>query len=1001
MKERRVPQPVVVRCKLVLVGDVQCGKTAMLQVLAKDCYPETYVPTVFENYTACLETEEQRVELSLWDTSGSPYYDNVRPLCYSDSDAVLLCFDISRPETMDSALKKWRTEILDYCPSTRVLLIGCKTDLRTDLSTLMELSHQKQAPISYEQMAGELADKKDRDASPKEERKRSRTPERDRDRDRDRKSSPSKDRKRHRSRDRRRAGSRSRSRSRSKSTERDRRHKERERDKERDRSKKERERDKDGHRRDKDRKRSSLTHSNCEEVRAGESLSPGRGKDFKSRKDRDSKKGDEDEHGDKRPKIQPLSLEELLAKKKAEEEAEAKPKFLSKAEREAEALKRRQQEVEERQKMLEEERKKRKQFQDLGRKMLEDPQERERRERRERMERETNGNEDEEGRQKIREEKDKSKELHAIKERYLGGIKKRRRTRHLNDRKFVFEWDASEDTSIDYNPLYKERHQVQLLGRGFIAGIDLKQQKREQSRFYGDLMEKRRTLEEKEQEEARLRKLRKKEAKQRWDDRHWSQKKLDEMTDRDWRIFREDYSITTKGGKIPNPIRSWKDSSLPPHILEVIDKCGYKEPTPIQRQAIPIGLQNRDIIGVAETGSGKTAAFLIPLLVWITTLPKIDRIEESDQGPYAIILAPTRELAQQIEEETIKFGKPLGIRTVAVIGGISREDQGFRLRMGCEVNGSYLKTRSIPEGNGRIVIATPGRLIDVLENRYLVLSRCTYVVLDEADRMIDMGFEPDVQKILEHMPVSNQKPDTDEAEDPEKMLANFESGKHKYRQTVMFTATMPPAVERLARSYLRRPAVVYIGSAGKPHERVEQKVFLMSESEKRKKLLAILEQGFDPPIIIFVNQKKGCDVLAKSLEKMGYNACTLHGGKGQEQREFALSNLKAGAKDILVATDVAGRGIDIQDVSMVVNYDMAKNIEDYIHRIGRTGRAGKSGVAITFLTKEDSAVFYELKQAILESPVSSCPPELANHPDAQHKPGTILTKKRREETIFA
>ncbi|EDL87045.1 DEAD (Asp-Glu-Ala-Asp) box polypeptide 23 (predicted), isoform CRA_a [Rattus norvegicus] len=247
--------------------------------------------------------------------------------------------------------------------------------------------------------------------------------------------------------------------------------------------------------------------------------------------------------------------------------------------------------------MLEEERKKRKQFQDLGRKMLEDPQERERRERRERMERETNGNEDEEGRQKIREEKDKSKELHAIKERYLGGIKKRRRTRHLNDRKFVFEWDASEDTSIDYNPLYKERHQVQLLGRGFIAGIDLKQQKREQSRFYGDLMEKRRTLEEKEQEEARLRKLRKKEAKQRWDDRHWSQKKLDEMTDRDWRIFREDYSITTKGGKIPNPIRSWKDSSLPPHILEVIDKCGYKV-----RADWPRALCSRtvDVVGTGE-----------------------------------------------------------------------------------------------------------------------------------------------------------------------------------------------------------------------------------------------------------------------------------------------------------------------------------------------------------------------------------------------------------------
>uniref|UniRef100_A0AAZ3Q2R8 RNA helicase n=1 Tax=Oncorhynchus tshawytscha TaxID=74940 RepID=A0AAZ3Q2R8_ONCTS len=616
----------------------------------------------------------------------------------------------------------------------------------------------------------------------------------------------------------------------------------------------------------------------------------------------------------------------------------SQPKFLSKAEREAEALKRRQQQTEERKKTIDEDRKKRRMFQDIGRKMMEDPQERDRRERRERMERENNGDQADDGRQKIREEKDKGKELQAIKERYLGGTKKRRRTRHLNDRKFVFEWDASEDTSTDYNPIYKEKHQVQLYGRGFIAGIDLKQQKKDQSHFYVDMMETRRTLEEKEQEEVRLKKVHKKEAKQRWDDRHWSQKKLEEMADRDWRIFREDYSITTKGGKIPHPIRNWKEYNLPPHIVEVIDNCGYKDPTPIQRQAIPIGLQNRDIIGVAETGSGKTAAFLIPLLVWITTLPKDERIEDSDQGPYAVILAPTRELAQQIEEETLKFGKPLGIRTVAVIGGISREDQGFRLRMGCE-----------------IVIATPGRLIDVLENRYLVLGRCTYVVLDEADRMIDMGFEPDVQKILEYIPVTNQKPDTDEAEDPEKMKMNFEMGKHKYRQTVMFTATMPAAVERLARNYLRRPAVVYIGSAGKPHERVEQK----------------------------------------------YNACTLHGGKGQEQREFALSNLKAGAKDILVATDVAGRGIDIHDVSMVLNYDMAKNIEDYIHRIGRTGRAGKSGVALTFLTKEDSSVFYDLKQAFLESPVSTCPPELSNHPDAQHKPGTILTKKRREETIFA
>ncbi|XP_056588250.1 rho family GTPase 1a isoform X2 [Triplophysa dalaica] len=151
MKERRTSQPLVMRCKLVLVGDVQCGKTAMLQVLAKDCYPETYVPTVFENYTAGLDLEEQRVELSLWDTSGSPYYDNVRPLCYSDADAVLLCFDISRPDTVESALKKWKAEIMDFCPSTRIILVGCKTDLRTDVCTLMELSNQRLTPISHEQ----------------------------------------------------------------------------------------------------------------------------------------------------------------------------------------------------------------------------------------------------------------------------------------------------------------------------------------------------------------------------------------------------------------------------------------------------------------------------------------------------------------------------------------------------------------------------------------------------------------------------------------------------------------------------------------------------------------------------------------------------------------------------------------------------------------------------------------------------------------------------------
>ncbi|KAF7255685.1 hypothetical protein EG68_07229 [Paragonimus skrjabini miyazakii] len=681
----------------------------------------------------------------------------------------------------------------------------------------------------------------------------------------------------------------------------------------------------------------------------------------------------------------PISLEELIARKQAAEAEQVKPKFISREQREADALKRRQSEVRAQREKQQEELKKQMDY-------LQKAKELERAKRvtsfSERDNRRLRGREAPSGRgQSDRRtpqntEKDEIQEAEAIKERYLGQKRlTKRRQRRLNERKFVFDWDATEDTSQDYNPLYKEKHQIQFFGRGHLGGIDIKQQKKETGRFYSKLLGERRSDLQKVLEEKRLHGVAKREAKQKWDDRHWSEKALSQMCERDWRIFREDYGIATKGGNIPNPIRSWDEMDTSSELREVIRKVGYTEPTPIQRQAIPIGLQNRDIIGVAETGSGKTAAFLIPLLNWIQSLPKLERMEDTEQGPYAIIMAPTRELAQQIEEETVNFGRPLGIKTVSLIGGLSREDQALKLRMGAE-----------------IVIATPGRLNDVLENRYLVLNQCTYVVLDEADKMIDMGFEPEVNNILSYLPVTNEKPDTDEAEDGLKLLSNFAT-KHKYRQTVMFTATMPPAVERLARSYLRRPAMVYIGSAGKPTERVEQIVYMVSEQEKRKKLLQILNAGIDPPVIIFVNQKKGADMLAKGLDKLGHSAVVLHGGKGQEQREYALASLKSGQKEILVATDVAGRGIDIKDVSLVINYDMSKTIHDYVHRIGRTGRAGKSGTAITLLTKEDAPVYYDLKQLLLQSPVSTCPHELANHPDAQTKPGVMAAKKRRADEM--
>jgi len=540
----------------------------------------------------------------------------------------------------------------------------------------------------------------------------------------------------------------------------------------------------------------------------------------------------------------------------------------------------------------------------------------------------------------------------------MGGERKKRKIRRMNEKKFVFEWDASEDTSHDINPLYAHKHDALLFGRGMIAGIDVKEQKRQRSKFYDDLLERRRNLEEKDRAGQLLEKQKKKERKAAWDDRHWTEKPLNEMKERDWRIFKEDFNITTKGGNIPNPIRSWKESNLPKNILSIIKDIGYDEPTPIQKQAIPIELENRDIIGVAETGSGKTASFIIPMLVYISHLPPITEDNMAD-GPYALILAPTRELVQQIEEEAVKFAKPLGFNCVSLVGGHAVEGQAFNLRNGAE-----------------IVMATPGRLKDCLDNRILVLSQCTYVVMDEADRMIDMGFEADVNFILDQLPVSNIKPDTDESENSLTNRVN----KTLYRQTVMFSATMPPAVERLAKKYLRRPAIVNIGNVGQAVDTVEQIVeFINDDNRKRQRLIEILNEDYNPPIMVFVNQKKGCDVLYKALDKLGFRVTTLHGGKSQEQREYALLQLKNRVKDILIATDVAGRGIDVKNVSLVVNYDMAKNIEDYTHRIGRTGRAGKNGTAITFLSNYDTDVLYDLKQMIMKSSISRLPPELANH----------------------
>lgn len=376
-------------------------------------------------------------------------------------------------------------------------------------------------------------------------------------------------------------------------------------------------------------------------------------------------------------------------------------------------------------------------------------------------------------------------------------------------------------------------------------------------------------------------------------------------------------------------------------------------------------MQNRDIIGVAETGSGKTAAFLIPILVFIARMPKISSLNAHD-GPYALILAPTRELAQQIEQEATKFSRYLGYTVVSIVGGHEIGKQSFALRNGAE-----------------IIIATPGRLKDCLDRKYLALNQCTYVVMDEADRMIDMGFEADVNYILDQLPVSQAKPNDESAENVARMVRD---GLPLYRQTTMFSATMPEAVEKIAQQYLRRPVKILVGTKGKAVETVEQIIEMVSEDRKRSKLLSLLSQGWAAPMIVFVNLKRNVDGVAKVLEQEGYRVTSLHGGKSQDNRENALNQLRNGTKDILVATDVAGRGIDIPNVSLVVNYDMTTTIENYTHRIGRTGRAGKKGVAVTFLTPEDNDVYYDLKQ-MLQQGGCNIPAELARHEASRTKKG--------------
>lgn len=572
-------------------------------------------------------------------------------------------------------------------------------------------------------------------------------------------------------------------------------------------------------------------------------------------------------------------------------------------------------------------------------------------------------------------------ELEDLQNSYLNKVeqaKNKPRRTFAERSKLAFEWKDSDDTSRDVNPLYDKKLEVKLLfGTGKRAGSVEESSPSthlstdQPNRYLNSLSD------------EPMAKKKKKKFGELDEEKSWIEKSLAEMTSRDWRIFCEDHEIITKGGNIPHPFRAWEESGLPQEILDAIDRAGIDYPTPIQMQCIPVGLQNRDLIGLSETGSGKTLAYLAPLLVYVSKQPRLNSTN-CHNGPHALILCPSRELALQIEDETKRFGEFLNIKTFTVIGGIKQEEQTFLLSQGAE-----------------IIIATPGRLVDCLKNQYVVLNQCNYVVLDEADKMVTDVFEEQLQYILDCMPTSNLRPD-EEKDDVNDDLNNhlqMSNGNEKqipdkkiYRQTTMFSATMPTAIERLAAKYMRKKVVVTIGEVGRGVKLIKQRIEMLEEDQKRKRLLEILrssdENAVEDPMIIFVNQRDTADSLKRLVADCGYKPIVLHGGKQQNMRENAILGFKRGKYDVLLATDVAARGIDIPGIRTVINYDMPKNIQTYTNRIGRTGRAGKSGVAIGFLKREDTDIMYDLKQQLLQVE-AQVPLELAAHEASQRNTAKI------------
>ncbi|CAH8279248.1 unnamed protein product [Arabidopsis lyrata] len=422
------------------------------------------------------------------------------------------------------------------------------------------------------------------------------------------------------------------------------------------------------------------------------------------------------------------------------------------------------------------------------------------------------------------------------------------------------------------------------------------------------------------------------------------------MSNKQRDLIRKQWHIIVNGDDIPPPIKNFKDMKFPRPVLDTLKEKGIVQPTPIQVQGLPVILAGRDMIGIAFTGSGKTLVFVLPMIM-IALQEEMMMPIAAGEGPIGLIVCPSRELARQTYEVVEQFVAPLveagypPLRSLLCIGGIDMRSQLEVVKRGVH-----------------IVVATPGRLKDMLAKKKMSLDACRYLTLDEADRLVDLGFEDDIREVFDH----------------------FKS----QRQTLLFSATMPTKIQIFARSALVKPVTVNVGRAGAANLDVIQEVEYVKQEAKIVYLLECLQKT-SPPVLIFCENKADVDDIHEYLLLKGVEAVAIHGGKDQEDREYAISSFKAGKKDVLVATDVASKGLDFPDIQHVINYDMPAEIENYVHRIGRTGRCGKTGIATTFINKNQSeTTLLDLKH-LLQEAKQRIPPVLAELNDPMEEAETI------------